>query len=237
MNSWVQIDKPTQSLFGLAVEPFWQGQGSTSFFILAADVDENSVATELVIKVASTNTLRVSHTFNMKILTDYTLFTSELEHTIWWLGNVTRYFNSDLSSVTLISLSEGSVIVSWSNNSINQIDPPYICPGSQIYQQYRIVNGGGLVNSLPQYLILSIDLKLQGICSDYTTTTEVPTTTSTISTTSSPTTSTVPTTTTTPTTTSKYMATFSFVNQTHNNSSETGSLCKHFLSRLFSACL
>lgn len=139
----------------------------------------------------------------MKIITDYRLFTSELNHALWWLGNFTEYTNSSMKAVTVTGFTEGSVVVSWSNNSINSINPPYRCPGPQIYRLFTAMQSGALLTSLSQYHIDSVDLRLKGICSEYTTSTTTVRTSMRTTTTSTETTRTTTPTTTTPTTTSE----------------------------------
>ena len=203
VDSWIQLDASRQTLYGLAVAPFWNGAAVSDYIVRAEDSDGNSASADLSVSISTANLLTVSHAFQMRIITDYTLFTSRLSHTLWWLGNVTAYSGEGKSSVTVDSITDGSVIVSWSNNTINSIQPPYRCPGPEIYSQYRRISGGGLVASLPQYEIGSMELRLTGICSEYTTrTTTQSTTVTTTPSTTTPTTTT-PTTTTSTTTTSK----------------------------------
>lgn len=204
MDSWIQFDRAQQMVYGLAVSPYWRNNTEANYNVVATDRQGNIANTALAVRVTVSNLLRVSHTYSMRIVTDYQLFTSELSHALWWVGNVTQYFRTDMSAITVPGVKEGSVIIGWSNNSINSISPPYKCPGPEIYQQFARISDGALTNSLSQYAISSVELRLQGICSEYTTPTTT-TTTTTTSTTTTPLTSTnSSTSTTTPTTTSEW---------------------------------
>ena len=188
-------------MFGLALVPYWNEVEESTYRIVATDRHGHSATASLSVMVATSNLLRVSHTYDMQIVTDYLLFTSELNHAIWWVGNVTQYFRSGMSSITVTRLEQGSVVIGWSNNSINSIEPLYKCPGPEIYEQYDIVSDGGLSTSLSQYVIRSIDLRLEGVCSEYTTSTSTSTTSTSTTTTTTPITTAASTTSTTTSTT------------------------------------
>lgn len=190
-------------VFGLAVEPFWQGEISIDLYIRAYDDSLNFADADFSVAVSLTNQIRVSHSLQLTIATNYGLFVSELTHIVWWVGNVTHYFGDPKNSINVATVEEGSVIIKWSNNSINNVDPPYSCPAELIYNQLGMIQRQEFASTLSQYDIVSVDLGLQGICSEYvspTTSTTTPTTTP-LTTTRSTTTSTTPTTVSTSTTT------------------------------------
>lgn len=123
----------------------------------------------------------MSHTFSMSIRTDYRLFTHELNHTLWWIDNMTSYFNQSTDDITLLSVTDGSVVLTWSSSPINKINPPYTCPIDLITNAYNEFGQQQFRAAFPQYLIQSVDVKLTGICEGFsvlttTTTTQSPVT-------------------------------------------------------------
>ena len=101
--------------------------------------------------------------FVMTIVTDLTLFTREAQHIDWWIGNVTQYFNSAKSDITLVDITGEFLTIRWSNNTIKS---PYTCPIEDIRSLYQRLENN-FVSSLPQYLIQSINLELVGICAGF----------------------------------------------------------------------
>ena len=192
----------------MAVQPYWDGTTTTNYTVRATDSTGLSVTAPLSVTVSSSRLLRVSHSLRMTVITDYELFSSEISHALWWLGNVSAYFTQSPDHVTMLGVEPHEtrgVVITWSNNTINSIDPPYTCPLALIYELFEVVDGTGFRASLSQYLISSVTLSLQGICEGFTTstTTQSTSTSTTISTTrvTTPTTTSTSTTTTTPTTT------------------------------------
>ena len=213
----------------MAVAPYFNGPVSNKYMLVAVDSDLNMVATSLTLRVTTSALLKVSHAFTMNILTDYQLFVSELSHAIWWTGNVSAYFSVSLDDVTVLSITEGSepgLMITWSNNSINNVNPPYSCPIALIYSNFDRLRGQAFTAALNQFTIRSLTLRLQGICegiststTTQSTSTTTPITTSTTpTTTSSTTTPTTTTSTTTMTTTSMYelILLFSVIKKTHS---------------------
>jgi hypothetical protein len=159
---------------------------------MATDSQGFSVSTPISIAVDSSELFKVSHTYTMSVRTDFTLFTYDIQHSIWWAGNLTQFFNQTSESIKLLNVTSSSgVAVVWSNNTINNKDPPYTCPIDLIYDDYNQLKSDSLKASLNQYQITSVTLSLRGVCEGVTTSTstqKTTTSTSTISTTSSTTT-------------------------------------------------
>lgn len=209
-DSWIRFDAVTQTISGLATVPYFNGSESTAttLYIQATDSAGLTASTPLTISVSSNHLLRVSNEFSMLIRTDYVFFTNEIVHTMWWAGNLTNYFNQTSDSIIILSVERSElpgVIITWSDNAINNVNPPYTCPLALIDSLYSQLNGEGVQASLNQYLIVSVTLRLRGICVGFTTSTTTPTTSTTprttMTTTTPTTTPTTTSTTTTPTTT------------------------------------
>ena len=99
----------------------------------------------------------------MTIITDLTLFTREAQHIDWWIGNVTSYFNSAKSDITLVNITGEFLTIRWSDNTITS---PYTCPIDEIRAAYQRLDRRFIL-SLSQYLIQSISLELVGICTGF----------------------------------------------------------------------
>ena len=179
LTSWLQFDSNHQTVYGVAVSPYYNSSLSSpiTYQLTAYDSAGLSVSTALSVTVHADNLVQVSHTFSMTIRTDYRLFTYRLSHLVYWIGNLTDYFSTTRQSITVLGLLDSSVTVEWTNNTINSVDPPYTCPLDLIYNNYQQLESGGLKASLNQYLIESVTLSLQGVCEGFTLpTTTLPTT-------------------------------------------------------------
>ena len=194
-------------IYGIAVFPYYTGVTSSVYTVTATDSAGLTASTQLSVTVNTVNLLRISHELSMRIATDYQFFVSDIRHALWWAGNVTRVFGADIDRITMLGV-DGSVILKWSNNTINSINPPYTCPLSAITENYNSLRSPEFSQSLNQYLIDSVTITLKGICEGFvitstTTSTTIPTTTTSTTTTPTTTHTTTSTTPTTRTTTSE----------------------------------
>lgn len=178
-SNWLQFDSVKQTLYGIAVNPHHSSVNNQSYLLRASDKDGLYSDAPLAVTVNSDNLLSVSHTFLMTITTDLTLFTRDSRHIVWWTRNVTEYFKSQATDITVLNITGPLVTISWTNTSIIAATA-YTCPIPEIRSVYQAMVGEDSLfkQSLPQYLISSISLRLGGICTGFDTTT--PTTTTTI---------------------------------------------------------
>jgi len=192
-SNWLQLSSLKQSVFGIASYPYFDGASTNqNYYIRASDNEGNHINASLNVIIDTENLVSVSHVFLMTITTDLYLFTRDSSHIVWWAGNVTKFFNSDISDITILNVTAPLVTVMWSNNSIQSA---YTCPIASIRDLYQTVSSDQFIQSLPQFFITSISLKLVGICSEFsveptveTTTTTTPLTNSTTTTLPAPTT-------------------------------------------------
>ena len=204
----------------MAVAPYYNSSITNQYLLMAADSHMNMVSTPLAIRVSTSALLKVSQSFTMNILTDYQLFTIDLSHAIWWTGNVSTYFNVAREDITVLSIADGlhpGLMITWSNNSINNVNPPYTCPISLIYSNFNRLKERAFTAALNQFTISSLTLELRGICegiststTTQSTSTSTPVTTLSTFNTTTTTTSTITTSTTTPTTSMCYYLELSF---------------------------
>jgi len=191
-DSWIQLDRAGQKLYGVALSPFYDPTLGFGYTLRATDSDGLTADASLNLMVL--NVTRLSHQFSMTIVTDFTLFTADIHHIIWWMGNLTSYYRSTITDITMTGIKRGSVIISWSNTSITS---PYTCPHNEILQVYGQLKNNALDTSVPQYYIQARSISYEGICADYvqlttTTTTVTSNTTTTVTSTAASTSQAVP---------------------------------------------
>lgn len=145
-------------------------RANDTYLVRATDSSQNFVDALLLVTISSGSVTATSHKFVMDINTDYTLFTQRLVDTVWWLGNVTSYFGSPLTSLTVQSIEEGSLLIRWFNNTIVG---PYTCPLSSIRQIESELSSQAFRDAMALYLIKSVAVELVGICSETATTTSL----------------------------------------------------------------
>lgn len=152
----------------MAVPPYYNDIANETYILRARDADGLYTDAPLMVNIDSENLVQVSHMFSMTIRTDLALFTRDLSHIVWWVGNLTSYFNN--ADIMVLNITGPSVTIAWTNSSIIS---PYTCPTDTINSLYQSMTTGDrtLSQSLPQYLVSSLTLELVGICKDFTTST------------------------------------------------------------------
>lgn len=171
---WLQFDSKSQNLQGLAVPPFYTRESGdrVNLTLRATDSTGQTVSSVLTIVISSDDLFKISHVFEMTIRTDFVLFTSGIEHVLWWAGNITEFFNNSIDSIRVLEVhnaSKTSVIVKWTNNTINNIIPPYTCPLADILHVLNQTRSELFQSDLSQFIIQDVTLELRGVCHDFTT--------------------------------------------------------------------
>ena len=177
-SNWLQFNQKTQTVYGIATYPYYNGATNHTYAIRAKDTEGLYADASLNVAVEFESFLAVSHRFTMRILTDLNLFTRQLDHLVWFVGNVTSYYHSPMSSITLLNVTGPRLTIIFTNNTIVS---PYTCPYDDIYSLFQSMTSvePTLVESLTQYFITALELELVGICEGFTTTSStVPTSSS-----------------------------------------------------------
>ena len=154
------------------MSPYYNLDTQYSYILTAEDSQGLTTSTTVDTVVERDGLIRVSHRFHMTIRTDFAIFLYDMDHTVWWMGNVTSYFNDSRQSIAMLSVDNGTVEMTWTNNSINNADPPYICPIAEIHEVLEEVRSDSMRAYLSQYLIGSVTVSLRGICDGFTTSTD-----------------------------------------------------------------
>ena len=168
--NWLQLDKENQRIYGIAVHPYYNQSPNETYLLRATDSDDLYADAVLMVTINNDNLLKVSHLFTMSITTDFTLFSLEQQHIVWWVGNITKYFNSATDELAVINVTGPMVNIAWTNTTIIS---PYTCPYDAINSLFESMSSRdpSLTESLPQFLITSLSLELVGICEGFIVTT------------------------------------------------------------------
>lgn len=204
-------------LFALPIYPFYDSNvNNETYLIRATDKDGFFTNTPLMVVVNVKTLALESHEFSLSIVTDYSLFTRSVLDAIWLTGNLSTALGSASTNITILRLTQGSVIIHWYNRTIVG---PYTCPVEAIRENFNFLNSDLFKSRLSSlYLVSYAQYQLAGICKGFTLSTTT-TSTSTIPTTQTLDTNATNSTisgiiTTTPTTPSKQGTTLDLINQT-----------------------
>lgn len=169
-TSWIQFNSTIQLLYGLPEE---QHEGKHEYFMLATDKGGNSIidAFEVCVNRWSTND-KPSVVFAARFHGDPQTLTSDVHKKIL-LTKKLAYALGDRNSstVTLRSITKGSIVVEWTNNSLQQSP----CPKDQITAlSNRISDPQGRPKLTftkamePEFKTINISIRGTNKCQSYT---------------------------------------------------------------------
>ncbi|XP_054710695.1 dystroglycan 1-like [Uloborus diversus] len=164
-SSWVQFDHKSQELYGL---PFDGDAGRHEYQLVAVDTHGLQVNDVFVIEVHPRPPKKWNVEFSLHIDHDYEDFSKDISKKVlvaWKLAKL--YDDPDPRYITVGSISKGSVVYAWTNNTLPH-DP---CPKKTIDKLVKnIINKDGTLSSklteamLPDFKIIKADAMPLGIC-------------------------------------------------------------------------
>lgn len=164
-SSWVQFDPKSQELYGL---PFDGDAGRHEFQLVAIDTNGLQSNDVFVIEVHPRPPKKWNVEFSLHIDHDYEDFSKDISKKVlvaWRLAKL--YDDPDPRYITVGSISKGSVVYAWTNNTLPH-DP---CPKKTIDKLVKnIINKDGTLSSklteamLPDFKIIKADAMPLGIC-------------------------------------------------------------------------
>lgn len=165
-SSWIQFNSVKPEFIGL---PMAEDKGSRQYQLVAIDKEGVSVADALVVTVFSHPEPKPpSVKFSLHIDHDFTSFNNDLTKKIMVLDKLARlHGDPDPRYITVRSITRGSVVFTWSNNTL----PSEPCPKEKISQLLSIMfdTDGKVCNSLleifqPEFNITGADVIPDGVC-------------------------------------------------------------------------
>ncbi|CAL1262696.1 unnamed protein product [Larinioides sclopetarius] len=164
-SSWVQFDHKSQELYGL---PFDGDAGRHEFQLVAMDNNGLQINDVFVIEVHPRPPKKWNVEFSLHIDHDYEEFSKDISKKVlvaWKLAKL--YDDPDPRYITIGSISKGSVVYAWTNNTLPH-DP---CPKRTIDKLVKnMINEDGTLSSklteamLPEFKIIKADAMPLGIC-------------------------------------------------------------------------
>lgn len=164
-SSWVQFDHKSQELYGL---PFDGDAGRHEFQLVAMDNNGLQINDVFVIEVHARPPKKWNVEFSLHIDYDYEEFSRDISKKVlvaWKLAKL--YDDPDPRYLTVGSISKGSVVYAWTNNTLPH-DP---CPKRTIDKLVKnMINEDGTLSSklteamLPEFKVIKADAMPLGIC-------------------------------------------------------------------------
>ncbi|XP_036366874.1 uncharacterized protein LOC118767040 [Octopus sinensis] len=119
-NNWLQRDPANnKSIIGLPME---SNVGILNVTVVAINSDGKFNNMDILVKVLKNKNLKsnkVTHKIKMKFSMYYKIFMSNLDSRLNLIDKIGKlYGDADASSVTVLEITEGSVEVSWTNNTL-----------------------------------------------------------------------------------------------------------------------
>ena len=172
-NSWIQLDAARQVLYGLPLATTelpseYTLVASNSYGLTAID------AIQIIVDASILDT--VSHRFIANFRLNYTDFMLAPLNNLMvvvkklgvYYGDITSMDSYGNNYVTITSLSEGSVEMAWTNNTLSKT----ICQNVTIRELFARMSRNGSVNETfrefmqPEIPVDSVTLEMTGICDD-----------------------------------------------------------------------
>ncbi|XP_015926988.1 dystroglycan 1 [Parasteatoda tepidariorum] len=164
-SSWVQFDHKSQELYGL---PFDGDTGRHEYQLVAMDNNGLQINDVFVIEVHPRPPKKWNVEFSLHIDHDYEEFSKDISKKVlvaWKLAKL--YDDPDPRYITIGSISKGSVVYAWTNNTLPH-DP---CPKRTIDKLVEnMINEDGTLSSkltdamLPEFKVIKADAMPLGIC-------------------------------------------------------------------------
>ncbi|XP_070559172.1 LOW QUALITY PROTEIN: dystroglycan 1-like [Ptychodera flava] len=168
MNSWVQFDPDTQTLFGL---PMSEQAGKHEYIIAA--IDSGGMVTRDAFEIEVLPSMhKANHEFSITLTNELEEFETDINKKIDLINRIaTLYGDPDSNAITVLYFKKGSTIFGWTNNSL----PYEPCPVAQFGNLAKVVTSNGpdgepsqaLKEALePEYMVTKITLQPIGSCVD-----------------------------------------------------------------------
>ena len=165
-DSWLQVDAIEQVLYGVPLNATVTNY-ETQYYLTATD-SEGLVAFDAMIVVIVPSTVIYNHVFSIEIDQSYPNFIAD-GNNIVQLGTRVASFYSDVNASELYvdSLHEGSVVLAYSNTSLD-VSMCDITAINVLFNQIAYPNSTATLeftkHMLPEYPLLFVTKRLQGVC-------------------------------------------------------------------------
>ncbi len=125
-NSWLQFNSTTQTLYGLVLKS-QLGKVSSEYLLSASDHDGNTVYDAFTV-IIEDNSKLLAAMFSAKLTgIDLAMFNRDIDNVLSIVQTIAGYYgDKDESMIQVLSLTEGSVIFTWSNTSLQTCDEDLI---------------------------------------------------------------------------------------------------------------
>ncbi|XP_064488826.1 dystroglycan 1-like isoform X2 [Ornithodoros turicata] len=166
-SSWIQFNPKTQELYGL---PFDADVRRYEFQMVALDNEGSSVSDVFVVVVHPRSQKKWAVEFSLHIDEDFKAFNHNISRKVLVAWKLARLFGDhDPRYITVSSISAGSVVYAWTNNTL----PYEPCPTTTIRRlmSYLVNDNRTLTQRLveemkPEFHILKTDTMPLGLCLD-----------------------------------------------------------------------
>ncbi|XP_036387344.1 dystroglycan [Megalops cyprinoides] len=168
-GSWIQFNSTSQLLYGL---PDWQQVGKHEYFMQATDKGGLSAVDAFEVRVNRwPSNDKPPVLFSARFQGEPRMVTNDIHKKILLIKNLAYSFGDrNSSTVTLKNITKGSIVVEWTNNSLQQ-NP---CPKEQIQSMSSKIsdpNGNPTLNfnnvMEPDFKPINITVRGTGSCRSY----------------------------------------------------------------------
>ena len=173
LSSWVRLDAERQVLYGLPLATD-VSELPSEYALVASNSYGLTVSDAIQIIVDVTVLGDISHCFVVNLRLNYTDFMRTpmenlkvvVKKLAAYFGDVSSTDNDNNNYVSVTNLTEGSVQISWTNNTLSKI----ICQNEMIKELFARMSHNGSVSDLfrrfmlPKIPVVSVRLEMLGIC-------------------------------------------------------------------------
>jgi neurexin len=117
-DGWLKFNEISQTLYGIPLKSDTIGQNVVNKFILTAKDSQGQVVKD-AISLTYEYEMELNHRLSVKLNGSYEKFTGDRANLIQFARNVAGFYgDKNLDLLTFSNIEKGSVIVTWSNNSL-----------------------------------------------------------------------------------------------------------------------
>lgn len=166
---WLVFEADKQQMYGLPMDKDIPSDPERGVKFLLTAIDSGGLIGYDVFEIMITKSPSTSYTQSLSVRLDnnYTAFVRNVSQRLDLVSRISGYYGDpDTSQVRVLSYSEGSIILSWTNDSL----PSDVCNTTQVnYVAEKVVGRDGVnqafkENLSPEYSVTSANRTLTGLC-------------------------------------------------------------------------
>lgn len=165
---WLVFDANKQLMYGLPMEKDIPSDPERGVkFLLAAKDSAGLIGYDVFEIMIRKTSMSYTQSLSVRLDNNYTAFERNISQRLDLVSRISGYYgDSDTSQVRVLSYSQGSILFSWTNDSL----PTDVCNTTQVnYVAEKVVGKDGVTLTFkeylsPEYIVTNANRTLSGVC-------------------------------------------------------------------------